>query len=300
MSRENCRYPSLFRTASGGLIQGELVVRKDAAYQQIQSGQSELKHHYGERVHIAADAFLWSQLARLCETETIQPEVNHLVRSLYTALIQRVVAAHFPTIERSITTRMAQFDSQPERASWTGALLNRTQKVVTVDVARAGMLPSQICFDVLNTVLQPEGIRQDHVIMARTTDENERVTGAHFGESKIGGDIDNAIVLFPDPMGATGSSLSKAIAHYKSDVEGTPASIVAMNLIVTPEYLNRLTQDHPDVDIHVLRVDRGASSPEILSSELGEHWDQESGLNDKQYILPGGGGFGEIINNAYC
>ena len=90
------------------------------------------------------------------------------------------------------------------------------------------------------------------------------------------------------------------INQYKDEVEGLPAKIVAMNLIVTPEYLKRITLDHPDVDIHVLRVDRGASSPEILATELGERWEEESGLNSKQYILPGGGGFGEIINNSYC
>ena len=260
----------------------------------------EMKHHYGPQVHIAADPSLWSQLARLCETDTVQPEVNHLVRALYTSLIHRVVNAHFPLVERTVTTRMAQFDKQPDRATWTGHLLDQSQKVVTVDVARAGMLPSQICFDVLNTVLEPQGIRQDHVIMARTVDENDRVTGAHFGESKIGGDVEDAIVLFPDPMGATGSSLSKAIAHYKEEVPGTAKQIVAMNLIVTPEYLKRLHDDHPDVHVHVLRVDRGASAPEILATELGQRWDEESGLNEKQYILPGGGGFGEIINNAYC
>ena len=30
-----------------------------------------------------------------------------------------------------------------------------------------------------------------------------------------------------------------------------------MNLIVTPEYLKRLHDDHPDVHVHVLRVDWG-------------------------------------------
>ena len=37
---------------------------------------------------------------------------------------------------------------------------------------------------------------------------------------------------------------------------------------------------------------RGATTP-------GERWDEESGLSDVQYILPGGGGFGEIMNNSF-
>ena len=85
------------------------------------------------------------------------------------------------------------------------------------------MLPSQICFDVLNTVLEPQGIRQDHVIMARTVDENDRVTGAHFGESKIGGDVEDAIVLFPDPMGATGSSSQKPSRIIKRKCRERPS-----------------------------------------------------------------------------
>ena len=272
----------------------------DRAYAKPDFSTNRMSHHYGENVHLMANPFLWAQLARLCERDTIQPEINHLVRSLYTSLIQEVVVDQFPTQTRAIETRMMDFDSQPSRGIWSGEILKREQKVVTVDVARAGMLPSQICFDVLNTVLQPDLIRQDHVIMARTTDASGQVTGAHFGESKIGGDVEDAIVLFPDPMGATGSSLSKAISHYKEAVPGAASKIVAMNLIVTPEYVKRLTTDHPDVFIYTVRLDRGASEASVLNEPLGAKWDMESGLNDKQYILPGGGGFGEIINNSYC
>jgi uracil phosphoribosyltransferase len=37
----------------------------------------------------------------------------------------------------------------------------------------------------------------------------------------------------------------------------------------------------------------------VLRRVPGERWDDESGLNDHQYIVPGGGGFGELMNNAY-
>jgi len=37
----------------------------------------------------------------------------------------------------------------------------------------------------------------------------------------------------------------------------------------------------------------------VLATVPGERWDEENGLNDLQYIVPGGGGFGEIMNNAY-
>jgi uracil phosphoribosyltransferase len=61
-----------------------------------------------------------------------------------------------------------------------------------------------------------------------------------------------------------------------------------------------MQDSHPDVVIYALRLDRGASSPEVLATRPGIRWAEESGLTDKQYIVPGGGGFGEIMNNAWC
>ena len=31
----------------------------------------------------------------------------------------------------------------------------------------------------------------------------------------------------------------------------------------------------------------------------GERWEEETGLNERQYIVPGAGGLGEIINNSF-
>ena len=39
--------------------------------------------------------------------------------------------------------------------------------------------------------------------------------------------------------------------------------------------------------------------PEVLATVPGTRWGEERGLDDHQYIVPGGGGFGEILNNAY-
>ena len=114
-----------------------------------------------------------------------------------------------------------------------------------------------------------------------------------------GGDVENAFLLFPDPMGATGSSLAKAIELYKSQIPGTPRRIVNVHLIVTPEYLRCMTREHPDVVIYAVRLDRGLSPPDVLATVPGTRWDEERGLDDHQYIVPGGGGFGELMNNAY-
>ena len=78
-----------------------------------------------------------------------------------------------------------------------------------------------------------------------------------------------------------------------------PAKVVAIHLIVTPEYLRRMTKDHPDARIYALRLDRGLSPPEVFDTIPGQLWDKERGLDDRQYIVPGGGGMGEVMNNAY-
>jgi uracil phosphoribosyltransferase len=269
----------------------------DSAYQDLTFERLELDHNYGSNVHILTDPVSLGQLAELCQAQTIQPAINNLVRELYQFLIRHVVRCEFPREAISINTRMAAVSPH---GSWSGVVCRKQTKTVTVNVMRAGALPSQVSFDFFNRLLDPNFVRQDHVVMSRLTDAKERVTGAELSGSKIGGDVENAMLLFPDPMGATGSSISKIISYYKTHVAGTPQAILALHLIVTPEYLARMKQDHPDVHIYALRLDRGASPHHVLRARPGVFWEEESGLTDKQYIVPGGGGFGEIINNSYC
>src|SRR5262249_20441083 len=126
-----------------------------------------------------------------------------------------------------------------------------------------------------------------------------KVTGVTMSGSKVAGDAAGAILMIPDPMGATGGSICAAIDLYKQPRMEPPRSVLLMNLIVTPQYLKKVTETHPDASVDAVRLDRGLSSPEILRCVPGERWGEENGLNEVQYIVPGGGGFGEIMNNAY-
>jgi uracil phosphoribosyltransferase len=180
-----------------------------------------------------------------------------------------------------------------------GEVVDPDTQVVCVDVARAGMLPAQVCFDALNHVLNPSGVRQDHLIMNRVTDESGQVTGARIFGDKTGGSVDGRFVLFPDPMGATGGSLSKAIRYYEETVGGRPAKVITLNLIITPEFITNLRAAFPEVIIYAFRLDRGMSPPEVLRSVPGTYPERERGLNEIQYIVPGAGGLGEVINNVF-
>jgi uracil phosphoribosyltransferase len=72
-----------------------------------------------------------------------------------------------------------------------------------------------------------------------------------------------------------------------------------VHLIVTPEYVRNVLRAHPDTLVYALRVDRGLSPPDVLATVPGTRWDEERGLDDHQYIVPGAGGIGEILNNAW-
>ncbi|MBL8913599.1 MAG: uracil phosphoribosyltransferase [Archangium sp.] len=269
---------------------------RDSLYENVPYSLSELKHFYGPNVHLVGNPYLLSLLATLCAKDTQQPQVNTLVRTLYADLVTMVVNHEFPRRQVTIPSRMIQYTP---RGIYQGEILDPEVRAISVNIARAGTLPSQVTYDLLNTILNPRLVRQDHIIMSRELDAAEHVVGSNIGGSKIGGDVDNAIVLFPDPMGATGSSLSTAISMYKKKVPGKIRKIVCVNLIVTPEFVKRLTTDHPDAVLFALRLDRGLSPPEVLSTAPGELWEKERGLDDRQYIVPGGGGMGEVMNNAY-
>jgi len=268
----------------------------DRLYDNITFRHSEIAHRYGPNVHILANPYLLSQLAQLCAKETIQPAINRLVVDIYGRLLEDVMNAEFPRVIADIPTRM--IDVTPAGV-YHGEVLDRSARAVTVNIARAGAIPSQTVYDLLNVALDPRRVRQDHIIMSRMLGANEEVVGAGIGGMKIGGDVEDAFLLFPDPMGATGSSLSEAIHTYKNKVQGKPRAIINMHLVVTPEYLRRMQRDHPDVVIYAVRLDRGLSAPDVLETVPGTRWGDERGLTDHQYIVPGGGGFGEIMNNAY-
>ena len=117
-------------------------------------------------------------------------------------------------------------------------------------------------------------------------------------ERPLGGDVDGATVLLPDPMGATGGSIDHAIRYYKNSVPGTARRFVAVFLTCTPEAIQRLLEAHDDVHIVALRLDRGLSSEQALMTRPGQMTD-ERGLTDHQYIVPGAGGVGEVLNNSF-
>lgn len=89
---------------------------------------------------------------------------------------------------------------------------------------------------------------------------------------KLPDDIENRIVIIPDPMLATGGSASAAISFVKAH---GAKNIKFLCLIAAPEGVRRLSKDHPDVSIYIGCMDKQ--------------------LNENGYIIPGLGDAGDRI-----
>lgn len=267
----------------------------ETAYRHLRYSPPELHHAYGPRVHVLAHPAMLSRLARICSPACETPEMMRLVNDLYREMASIVASAEFPRTQVRIATRMRRRHRQ---ADYAGEVVDPATSVVCIDIARAGMVPTVTCYEVFSSIVDHRRVRQDHVFMNRRTDAKGRVVGVDLSGSKLGGRIDRAVVVVPDPMGATGSSLSGALDLYVKKKLGRPLKVITMNLIVTPEFIRRLQADHPGVIIYAIRLDRGLSRPDVLRRRPGERWGEERGLNDRHYIVPGGGGFGELLNNA--
>ena len=266
----------------------------DIQYLNLSYRASEREHAYGANVHILGHPYMMSLLARLCAKETIQPLASQLLHAIYDDLLAAVINAEFPRRVATVPSRMSAYHKE---GIYCGEVLDPETKVISVAIARAGLVPSHLVYDALNFILNPALVRQDHIFMNRRV-EAGRVVGVDLSGSKIGGPVEDSIVLVPDPMGATGSSMIETVGFYKRLSIHPPRKFVAMHLIVTPEYVRAVRKAHPDVAIYAARLDRGLSPEEVLQTVPGTQWDRERGLNDHDYIVPGGGGFGEVLNNA--
>ncbi len=256
----------------------------------------ELEHHYGENIHILAEPCLLSLLARIGCPETSAAALPGLVRSAYHRMTHAVLSAGFPTVQDRVKTRMAA--TEP-RAFYSGTRLCQNTKLVVCSLIRAGLLPSQTTYEAACEVLPPSHVRLDVVTMSRVTDADGQVTGVRMDGSKIGGPVSDAVVLIPDPMGATGGTIHHIVETYRKLDGGPPRAIIAVHLMVTPEAIRRISGSCPDVQIYAGRLDRGLSPPEVLATEPGTHPELERGLNDVQYIVPGAGGMGELLTNSW-
>ena len=101
-------------------------------------------------------------------------------------------------------------------------------------------------------------------------DHQTAVASAYY--AKLPPDMHGRTTLILDPMLATGGSASQAIATVKAAGAGR---VLMLSLVAAPEGVALLNADHPDVALFTAGLDRE--------------------LNDRKYILPGLGDFGDRL-----
>lgn len=212
-------------------------------------------------------------LAKLGLPETEQPEISRLIEELYHNMFGVIADQELEQEEKSFKTRIYKKD---KRGIFKGVIFKKNQKVVVADVIRAGIQPSHQFYIKLTGILNPKYVRQDH-IMSQRIETKTGVSGTTLMGSKIGGSINNAIVFIPDPMGATGGSIDEIINHYQNKY-GKPKRFVVINLVITPKYLKKLEKIKAPISLYAGRLDKG--------------------LTKDDFIYPGLGGVGEIVNNT--
>lgn len=256
----------------------------------------ETEHRYGPNVHLLSDSYILSLLARIGSPSTGTETVTALVRSAYRHLLGQVLAREFPAPVDRVPTRMVE--TEP-RGVYEGPRLSQDTQLIVGSVIRAGILPSQTCYEAACEVLPPRNVRLDFVNLSRITDEGGQVTGVRLDGSNIGGPVEGAVIVIPDPMGATGGTIERVTRIYEDVPGGPPAVVAAVHLMVTPEAIQRLTVSCPALHIYAARLDRGLSPADVLDSVPGTYPDRERGLDAVQYIVPGAGGMGELLTNAW-
>jgi uracil phosphoribosyltransferase len=88
---------------------------------------------------------------------------------------------------------------------------------------------------------------------------------------KMPPDIAERTVLLLDPMLATGGSASAAIDCLKA--RGC-TDIKIMNLVAAPEGIEKIQQNHPDVNIYVAAVDEKLNAAKYIIPGLGDAGDR--------------------------
>ena len=206
----------------------------DTQYQDSKWNTPQVPHLYNDKTFIVYNPLMLNVLGRLSSPNCKQPQFNQLIEYLYEYLFMVSANQLISQSSVSIPTRM-------EGCKWEGTNLNPKRNLVTVSIARAGIIPSTIIFNRLCHIFPPERIRQDHVFMNRKTDEEGRVTGVNFSGSKISAPVSNDALFIPDPMGATGSTVEYVVQYYKEQFPKANPLFVCLNLIITPQYLEKIS-----------------------------------------------------------
>ncbi len=201
-------------------------------------------------LNILKHPLLTHKLARLRKKETVTKEFRETLKEI-AGLMAYEITRDLPVRSVIIETPVGQCKTEELAAD-----------IVLVPVLRAGLGMVDGISDLIpNARIGHIGIYRDHTTLKPMT-----------YYSKFPENITESIVMVLDPMLATGGSSSDAIKVLK---DHGAKSIKLVCIVGAPEGINRITKDHPDVQIFIAGLDEK--------------------LNENGYIVPGLGDAGDRL-----
>lgn len=165
-------------------------------------------------------------------------------------------------IEISKTFSLEEYEVETPLEKTIGHRLN--QQVVLVPVLRAGLSMISAFLEMI-----PEA-KVGHIGLQRDEDTLKPVD--YYYKTPKNLDVSDVILL--DPMLATGGSASAAFDYLKNRGAN---NIVFASLIASPEGINKLQKDHPDVKIFTAALDRELNGNGYILPGLGDAGDRTFG-----------------------
>jgi len=198
------------------------------------------------QIHVIEHPLVQHKLTLIREASRSTKSFRELVNEL-SALLAYEVTRDMPMHEVQIDTPLETMTSR----------LIDGKKIVFVSIMRAG---SGILDGMLSVI---PGARVGHVGLYR--DPKTLIAIEYY--FKLPKDMAERDVIIVDPMLATGNTAVAAIERVK---EVSPKSIRYVCLVASPQGLENLTAQHPDIEVYTASIDR----------ELDEHGYIRPGLGD--------------------
>ncbi len=200
------------------------------------------------QVHVSTHPLVQHKLTLLRRVETEPKKFRELVREITQFLIYEATA----------DLRLSEKQVQTPLAPYAGQEIG--ERIGLVPILRAGLGMVEPVLEMIPTV------RVWHLGLYRDTKTLEPVS--YYNKLPAEADVDLCLIL--DPMLATAGSAIAAVEVLK---QWGAQRIKFLGLIAAPEGVQRLSDAHPDVPIHLAAMD--------------------DFLNDHAYIVPGLGDAGD-------
>jgi len=202
------------------------------------------------QIHVIEHPLVQHKLTLIREASRSTKSFRELVNEL-SALLAYEVTRDMPMHEVQIETPLETMTSR----------LIDGKKIVFVSIMRAG---SGILDGMLNVI---PGARVGHVGLYR--DPKTLVAIEYY--FKLPQDMAERDVIIVDPMLATGNTAVAAIERVK---EVTPKSVRYVCLVASPQGLEHLTKQHPDVSVYTAAIDRELDDHGYIRPGLGDAGDR--------------------------